>query len=361
LRASLVSATSLLALLLLECHEAVASPIVKSADTSLFNYALGSTWDAGTDDAASTTSADTYLFTPLTTGAVSTAGLYNGPNPYLVGQSALMTLAANHSVDTVRRPAGPRGSDSVGDSVFVGTSGNAFLLDSPTDVASTASASYGYTFTPKTDATAKDLVPTDSNQDQIKFDVSPAATPVPSPRLPSGEPRQTPGGGIPSVPIASTGVGRNPAGTVPAATGGRTFAIPVQGMSVFKSDSAATTRLAVSGSSRTSPNAYRDEAIRAFNQIVRNVPAGTGNDSNNLANLTARGYANGVADASTFTVSSTAPGSATTGSVIVPVPVKIVATSAGELSSSLLIFLDEAAAPGAGYSFSFYFERAILR
>ena len=139
-----------------------------------FYYVLGDTAEAGTDDSGNT--AATYVFTPLTTGVASTASGTYGSSPYFLASQALLAkLIASNTVTTnasdsdlaiVRATQRQGGPVSTGNSVFVGTSANSVLLDGPSALPPTASASFGYTIP----ALAAAKAPTADLDDQTKSD-----------------------------------------------------------------------------------------------------------------------------------------------------------------------------------------------
>lgn len=149
LRAALASATSLLAILLLDGQRAAAVPVM-SVDTSTpFYYQLGSTWEAGTDTPSSGDGSETYTFTPLTPSTTTDAG---SASPFArVGQMVLTTLSSSETsvpaLVNFHRNSSPGGAVPDGNTVFVGTA-NLRLVDSPLATSATASASYGYTMSP---------------------------------------------------------------------------------------------------------------------------------------------------------------------------------------------------------------------
>jgi hypothetical protein len=153
LRASLASATSLLALLLIEARGAVADPIIRVGETSPFYYVLGAGWDAGADLSGPARPTDSYLFTPLSTGVTESPSGSAGSNSYFqFDQLALMKLASINTsggdLPSVRPAAYLSGAARSGNSVFVGTSDGLALR---VGVSGGGSASFGYTVPSRAD------------------------------------------------------------------------------------------------------------------------------------------------------------------------------------------------------------------
>jgi hypothetical protein len=96
LRASLASATSLLAILLLNGGQAAAVPII-SLGTSTPYYRLDSTWEAGAGSADAGDASASYTFTPLTTGTTTSTASHSGTAPYArATQAALASQISSH-------------------------------------------------------------------------------------------------------------------------------------------------------------------------------------------------------------------------------------------------------------------------
>jgi PEP-CTERM motif len=224
LRGSLASATSLLALLLLEGHEVHATPSI-TAGTITFNGAnnvlvasdsvagaLVATVTGGSGTTlvfgapptgvfsqistssfsisgnSATTDTAHYTFKPTTTGATSTTvtitdagatplvvtltGTGVAPletitttNPYiLIGQTGPVSLTVNNIGNGNLAGAGTinslRGSVTSGGSVFVGAGGSFTLSDSTAGTAAATSATFGYNFTPTITGAASTTVVT---------------------------------------------------------------------------------------------------------------------------------------------------------------------------------------------------------
>jgi hypothetical protein len=257
LRASLVSATSLLALLLLGGSEAGADPIISVGTSVPFFTVLGNQFDAGTEAAGRSSATQSYMFTPLTSGAAATVRPYADPTP-------VRSLPSPPVVDT---PFGRQSSALPG-------------------VASgRGSAAFG----------------------------------------PAGP-----------VTVPKTGAG-----------GGQFLPGLVPGASVF--DAAAADQAVGSAATKTPRSAIREEVEKAFYLGVPPDPDGGNHADVNPYGATVMGLRMVSPDPSTFTVSSIPGGTA--------VPVPVVGTGAGELSSSLTIFTAAAARLSDGDGrFAFFFD-----
>jgi len=347
LRASLASATSLLALLLLEGREAVADPIIRVGTAAPFYYVLGSTWEAGTDAPAAVQS---FTFTPLTTGVASTTGGYGGSGAdFLAGQSVLAGLNTSNTVTTntsdadlasVRANRRQGGTVSSGNSVFVGTSANALLLDGPLAIPSTASASFGYTM-PSSGGVKAPAVLTDDEQSKIVPAIG----------------RDTDSAIVrdPKAPVYTyTPLGR-PTAVGPKAseaTGRVSGAVP--GASVFDARGPAAKG---SVAPRLPSSATYDATAKAFSLILQRAASDAKRGDVAQVTLTAGGYTIASGDISSFDVSSSTDGSVVTPGAIVPVPILVVGNGGGELPSSLTIFTAESTAlDGGGGSFLYPFD-----
>jgi hypothetical protein len=421
LRASLASATSLLALLLLEGREAVANPIVTVRASIPFAYVLGSTWEAGTDAANPGTATDTYTFTPLATGSASSTAGYSSAPYFVVGQTALAKLATTSTrgsnAANLNRTGSSVGPISDGNSVFVGTSGRLSLLDAPAILPSAASASFGYTFSrsskapaiakgPAAGVAADEGVPPVDGIDpaggaapaegdgQANTDGSVAvpgtggmpAVPnstarserdtntisvKPTAGAPAGYTYNPVGRGTPAPAVATgsgTGVSgdanalRPVAGTAKSTEAGRVFAGSVQGASVFTTRSLGGDGTAAPELAKTPSGVIRGDAMKAFYSILQRAASEPNHGNDSLANLTADGYTGDWADASSFSISSMGDGSTLTQDAIVPVPMLVVGNGGGELASSLMIFTTEATTnEDTGDSFTFFLNRSIVQ
>ncbi|MDR3532536.1 MAG: hypothetical protein P4L90_18530 [Rhodopila sp.] len=415
MKVSLASATSLLAFLLLDGREAVADPIIKVGTSVPFYYALGSTWDAGTDTASPVDSTETYRFTPLVTGVAATTESYSGSTPYfLVGPSPLAKLASSGRSDgnpsSLRGTMNLRGTDSAGNSVFVGTSGDFSLSDTQAAFSPAASASFGYTLpqAAKGATTAEEATTPADGNDQTKVDDLPAAAEItrsghgdlagngtlddpngsvsPNPgsmtasgRTVSAASAKNTAPAIPgytynplsrgtstsaAAPGASNGTSRG-TGVSQAVTGaaggvevGRAFSDSNPGASVFNTRNPVDKGSVGPAASRTSSSAIHNEAVKAFFTALQRGAGDVNPVDASLANLTVNGYRTVGADASSFNVTSRPDGSVVTQSATVPVPIKVVGTGSGELPSSLTIFAaGSKALDGAADSFTFFFDR----
>jgi hypothetical protein len=352
LRASLASATSLLALLLLEGREAVADPIIRVGTAIPFYYVLGSTWEAGTDAPAAVQS---FTFTPLTTGVASTTGGYGGSGAnFLAGQSVLAGLNTSNTVTTntsdadlasVRANRRLGGTVSSGNSVFVGTSANALLLDGPSALPSAASASFGYTM-PSSGGVKAPAVLTDDEQSKI----------VPAIGRDTGSAiaRDTVTRDSGAPVYTYTPLGRPAAaGPKPSeATGRVSGAVP--GASVFDARGPAAKG---SVGPRLPSSAIYDATVKAFSLILQRAASDAKRGDVAQVTLTAGGYTIASGDISSFDVSSQTDGSVVTPGAIVPVPILVVGNGGGELPSSLTIFTAESTAlDGGGGSFLYPFD-----
>jgi hypothetical protein len=218
LRASLASASSLLALLLLEGHEVHAAVVLSDATSAFGNVLVGgpsasianfatvtggigttmtlsagsTVFGPGAQQIFSTITVSpfvggTYTFTPTTTGSTSaTITIRDGitastvtltgtgvapletiavSNPYvLVGQTGPVSLTVNNIGNGNLSGAGTisnlRGSVASSASVFIGSGGSFSLQDSTAGAASITSATFGYTFTPTITGAASTTVAT---------------------------------------------------------------------------------------------------------------------------------------------------------------------------------------------------------
>jgi hypothetical protein len=372
LRASLVSATSLLALLLLDGSEAGADPIIGVGTAVPFFTVLGNQFDAGTEAAGRSSAIQSYMFTPLTSGAAATADGYTGFTPYFqVVQPSASNRVAIDATDSdlpaLRRSGSQGRAEAASNSVFIGTGESQALLDSPAGMAAGASSSFSYTI-PATPGRADDAsMPTDLGYrgDQTRRDGPPVPAgtdPAPVRSLPSPPVVVTPFGGQSSA-LPGVASGRGSAAFVPAgsvavpktgAGGGQFLPGLVPGASVF--DAAAADQAAGSTAATTPRSAIREEVEKAFYLGVRPDPDDGNHVDVNRDNAAVMGLRMASPDPSTFTVSSAPGGSA------VPVPMPVVGTGAGELSSSLTIFTAAAARLSDGDdSFAFFFDPGILQ
>jgi hypothetical protein len=218
LRASLASASSLLALLLLERHEVHAAVVLSDATSAFGNVLVGgpsasianfatvtggigttmtlsagsTVFGPGAQQIFSTITVSpfvggTYTFTPTTTGSTSaTITIRDGitastvtltgtgvapletiavSNPYvLVGQTGPVSLTVNNIGNGNLSGAGTisnlRGSVASSASVFIGSGGSFSLQDSTAGAASITSATFGYTFAPTITGAASTTVAT---------------------------------------------------------------------------------------------------------------------------------------------------------------------------------------------------------
>jgi hypothetical protein len=391
LRASLASATSLLALLLLEGREAAADPIIKAGTPIPFYYALGRTGEAGTDTVSPVDAPESYMFTPLTTGVASSTGGYSESSPYFgLGQSVLARLASSATdlanttdgeLSNLHRTSSPNRAISAGNSVFVGTSQGFALLDEALALPSAASASFGYTISPaaKGAAAANAATVAADGDDQTQIDgaatehgsrvetvvVTPAGagtpgytyapfgTGTPASAAPAAFGNGVSGGGVSGGGISgggNSGGGKvSQPGAAKSPDGGRVFSGSTPGASVFDTHEPAATALAGPASSSTLSRARHNEAVKAFYLMLQQA-AGDANPGDAVKGpaLAAEGYAPAKADASSFTVSFHPSSSIVTREVTVPVPIRVVGAGGGELPSSLAIFSADATALDAG-------------
>jgi hypothetical protein len=218
LRASLASASSLLALLLLEGHEVHAAVVLSDATSAFGNVLVGgpsasianfatvtggigttmtlsagsTVFGPGAQQIFSTITVSpfvggTYTFTPTTTGSTSaTITIRDGitastvtltgtgvapletiavSNPYvLVGQTGPVSLTVNNIGNGNLSGAGTisnlRGSVASSASVFIGSGGSFSLQDSTAGAASITSATFGYAFAPTITGAASTTVAT---------------------------------------------------------------------------------------------------------------------------------------------------------------------------------------------------------
>ena len=332
LRASLTAAVSVLALLLLGAHGAMATPIIETPWAAPLNHVRGETVPTRTRPGEP---AGAYIFAPLTAGDGAMYGNYRGASPYAAGQSALMRLARSPPAEAIGGTGDWRGQDNSGDSVFVGTTGTFLLLDSPVSTQSVASASFGFTYSPKP-ASGEDRALTLDDTPVQAEPAPPTAFAATAPSLASDVP----------PPILT-----------PASQAGRTYAVSIPGASALRT---AKSSGADSAPANIRPGTASKALIAEFQRIVRQAP----HDPDNgdwLASLASRGFRPTPPEVAKFTVSA---GSAVDGlarNTAVSVPIRIVNTGPGELSSSLMVFVDQSVAAGNGDVFNFFFDRVILR
>jgi hypothetical protein len=350
LRASLVSATSLLALLLLEGREAVAGPIITVGTSVPFFTVLGSSFGPGIEAAGRSSVTETYTFTPLTTGAAATADGYTGFSPYFLNTASAANRVTINPGDSdlpaLRRSGSVRRTEGASNSVFVGTGGGVALLALPPSMAAAASASFSYTIRAMgKDADAVSVPGSPGDDDPTGRDALPvpgetAAAPVRSVSPLEGS------DGRPVGPDAWTSL----ASVLKQSGAGRFLPGIGQGASVFAG--ATTDRPAVSPASDGVVRAIRDEVAKALYLAVGQAP----NETNraNIVSAAVKGIEMGPPDVSTFAIASVPAG--------VRVPIRVVGTGPGELASSLTIFTAEAAALGdADDTFAFFFDPGILQ
>jgi hypothetical protein len=341
-RASLASATSLLALLLLEGPEVAAAPIITAGAPIPFSYVFDSTADAGTETPSPSNAIGTYTFTPVTTAsAPSDRAAFN---PYLpVSQSPPANRVAPNTPDSqLLRSHGGAETGGASNSVFVGTGGDVPLLDNPFVVPTAASASFNYTIpTPPKDADSPRTMTTPADRDDqttSDTETSPSTyTPLDreiatSQSMP-GESNPPSAGANVSPPAPGT---RNRSGIGAASietTPGSIETATVSGRRPPLANGSAGP-----ASPRTASAMNQASARKAFDLTLQRIirEARRSNDS-----LTADGYAIDGMDLTAFNVSSVSAGSVVTRDTIVPIPIKVVGTGVGELPSSLTIFVDE--------------------
>jgi hypothetical protein len=386
----------LLALLLLDGRQAVADPVIKVGTSTPFYYVLGSTWEAGADAKNPASSAGNDRFTPRTTGAAATtAGSGGAASGSLVGDAALAGLAASGISDSDRRGPGPfGGTGSAGNSVFVGTSGSASLLDDASALPAAASATFAYTMSPV--AKAAPDAPVTAGDDGPKSDDLPLATDgdatQPATPTPAGSPpgdatppatqedidtiaiRPTPtttsgytyapfnrGASSLSQPTASTPRGEGAtSGFAPGASVFNTSAPAAGGLangSPIGPKNLAPNNLAPNNlaSSKASISELQDEAASGLYLVTQPTDGGGG-----PATVTVEGHATAPADPSSFRVSAAPEGAgATSGATTVAVPIRVVGTGNGELPSSLAIFAANSTAfEGDAASFTYFLDGA---
>jgi hypothetical protein len=360
LRASLVSATSLLALLLLDGREAGADPVISVATPVPFFTMSGGQEDAGIEAggigaAGGPNVIQSYLFTPLSSGAAATADAYTGFTPYFqavqsTASNQVGVDAADSDLPALRRSPSPGRAAAASNSVFVGTGAGRALLDSSAGMAASGSASFSYTIPATTGRSDDASMPPAYGDDPTRRDGPPAASgadPGAGLSPPASHGEAAPFGGL-NAPPASGRDSAASAGTVAVpktgADGGRFLPGLGVGASVF--DAAAADQAGGPASARTPRSAIREEVARALYLGVRPEPAGA----------PVIGLRMAMPDPSRFTVAS-APGDST-----VNVPIPVVGTGAGELSSSLTIFTAAAARLNDGDdSFAFFFDPGILQ
>jgi hypothetical protein len=407
LRASLVSATSVIALLLLEGGKAVAGPVIDTSAPPPFYHVLGTTASAGYDPATPGTAAATDAFASLTTGAASTTDGDTGSMPYFaVGQSVLARLAdaapPNGEVNptSVRKTLGSGAATGTGNSVFVGTSANRALLDSPVNLLSAASASFGYTIAPAGKG-ANGVSPSTAPARNLPGQTNPEGAPAAAGGLPepaaTAERLDVPAGGAttnagadgsaytytplrrgtgkaalaPRLGTGNTGADFSQTMTVapkgqasgsPTSSGpatGRGFAVSVPGGSVFIARQVNADRSAGPRPSRMTPNATNSALVKAFYSVLQQ--AGSDTTQSNKT-LTSEGYKTAEADPLDFTISSPSDGPSAIHVATVALPIKVVSSGSGELPSSLMIFMPASTTSDeAGDPLSYFFNRGIVQ
>jgi hypothetical protein len=394
LRASLASATSLLALLLLEGREAMADPIFNVGASTPFYYALGSTWDAGTDNTNPGNATDNYRFTPLKIGAATMIAGYAESNPYFaIGQSPLEKLAVSDSSDgnlsSRRGTSSTGGADGTGNSVFVGTSGNLALLDSPINVRTTASASYGYTIPIPAKGAARMQTLGDGDDQTTAAGLPPTTEPGGAPRMKGS---MAEGGHDVSQStdqaVAATSTYNytqfSPRNSTSAATGGigggtsavtnpfqpsgpkdtgeeRVFSGTVQGASVFNMRGPVAGVSALPASPGRASSAMHNEAVKAFYLILQRTTRDANPGDATPANRAIEGYTRTGADPTSFSIISLSDFGRTRRATVA-LPIKVVGSGSGELPSSLTIFIAESrASDEAADALSYFFDRGVVQ
>jgi hypothetical protein len=364
LRASLVSATSLLALLLLDGREAGADPIIGMGTSVPFFTVLGGQFDAGTEAVGGSSAIQTYMFTPLTSGAAETADGYTGFTPYfqVVAPSTFSRVAidpADSDLPSLRSSEPQGGTKTASNSVFVGTSESQALLDTPAGMAAAASSSFSYTIPARIGRADDTSMPTAFLYGGDGTRPEPAASDPAPVRSPSSPPASAApfGGQSPALPGVASGGGSaafgsvGPVGVPPTGTGGGRF-LPglVAGASVF--DAAA----ADPATTKTPRSAIREQVENVLDLGIRPDPKDGNRAEVNRDGSTVMDLRMTSLDPTTFTVCCVPGGSP------VPVPMPVVGTGAGELSSSLTIFTAAAATLSDGDdSFAFFFDPGILQ
>jgi hypothetical protein len=122
----MISATSLLALLLLDGGEAGADPVISVGIPVPFFTIPGGQADAGIEAAGRSSATESYTFTPLTSGSAAMADGYTGFKPYfqVVQSSASNQVTVNATASdlpTLRRSSSQGRAEAASNSVFVGT------------------------------------------------------------------------------------------------------------------------------------------------------------------------------------------------------------------------------------------------
>ena len=330
-RVLLASAASVLALLLPCAPGAMATPILETPWAAPFYHVRGEAVATGTKPAES---AGALVFAPPAAGG-AVSGVYQGASPYAAGQLALMRLARSPPAESIGGAGDWRGQDNSGDSVFVGTTGTFQLLDSPVTAQSVASASFAYTFSPRADSGENGVPPPGDSPVQTE-PVRPDASAAMTLTLASEAP----------PPVAP-----------PDSQAGRTYAVAVPGASAFRIAASAG---ADPAPAKVRPNPAEKALIAVFQQVVRQAPHDP-DSGDRLASLASRDFRPTLPDVATFTVSAEPSDVAGTQNTVVSIPIRIVNTGPGELSSSLMVFIDQSVAAGNGELFNFFFDRVILR
>ncbi|HEY0185524.1 MAG TPA: hypothetical protein VGC09_22200 [Rhodopila sp.] len=392
MRASLASATSLLALLLLDGREAVADPIVRFA-TAPPSYSMpGSPSEAGSDVAHRAGGADRYVFTPLAAGAATATRPFVDPDPYsLVGRSALAAGSADDGNPLVeRRITRSVRAAGAGNSVFVGTTGYAPLLDAPSPLPVTGSASFGYTIPAPTDGMAdvRRAGPRAAGRDRMPAAVPPpptgpeeaadssgvdgaaavlgagsggsaASRPVAAPSVAAPSVAApsiaAPSVAAPSVAAPSVAapfvaapsaaeMGARPAHPLDPGNAGRAdgagsgFAVFAPGASVFRSGGETAPVQFGAAPAKIVTGAVNAAAVRTLYRLLQRAGEAGGTNDGAASRAVAGDLAGAATDASMFNISTAPAHPAASQTAVVPVPIKVVDSGSGELPSSLTIF-----------------------
>jgi PEP-CTERM motif len=467
LRASLVSATSLLALLLLEGPEAHSAPSITAGESVAFNgvfsddgaiaetspttiigddgagptfsgvpaWVLGQATGSNFGSIAATHfSASGYdTFTPTTVGGSTSATVsFNDGAPggtsqtvTLSGENAapLETIStANQSVLSGRtgseklaltNVSGGNGGSAIpnstthwtasaGNSVFVGSASTFSLRGGSSGAGSASSASFGYSFTPSGNGAAPTSIgapgggskPSNngflsyvSDSGDSKYAITGAAY-IPN----GGNPAKgagngggrantfagagsstlgytyTPGsrGSGSSPPQQASGGSNGSANTVSRSvrapstrnTAGPIFASSLVGSGVADTPTAVAHGAVGAPSSVIDFGTIKLNSSNTLNLALQNLSTDLNSSG---SNLTIEGYTITGADASSFSVGSLSAGTVIDAGGTLVVPITVVGTGVGELSSNLTIFTNEGAGlAGAGDSFTYFLDPTVV-
>jgi hypothetical protein len=331
LRASLAFATSLLALLLTEGHQAHATPTGTAGGADDAICACFQTADVSVVAAPAyvsnpysslvvlpTSTVGEATFAPVTTGS-STPATQTSPFETISRISPDVVVA--HAKPGMLAAFGSGWSNSGGTSVYVGTSPNMALRDG----SSGGSVSPVYGMTPTTVSASRTI-------GDSALAITNAAY------IPNT-------GGAPPITFAATGANK----VSKSVAAGPVYASSIVGSGVSNTPAPGQQPLVDFGTMTVGQSSTLDLA-------VQNLATGTGSSSD----LTIEGYSITGADPGSFSADIT-PGTVIPAGGTLLVPLTVVGTGPGDLTSDLTIFTNEGAANGGtGEAFSYLLDPMVV-